>query len=126
MTLREVKSAFLDKLSDDKKQAFLDEFHAAERGDARHKVVNQYGIHLSPEERKGVEEFFAEGNKVMDIMCAKITNGEKQAFLDEFVAAEAGDARHKVVNKFGIHLNPEERKLAEDFFAKAELGKIVD
>ena len=122
MKLIEVKKAFLDKIPADKRQAFLEEFHAAERGEARHKVVKKYGIHLSPEERKGVEEFFAEGNKVMDMMCAKA----KQSFLDEFVAAAPGDARHKVVNKYGIHLNPEERKLAEDFFAKAELGKIVD
>ena len=122
MKLCEVKKAFLDKLPEDKKKAFLDEFHAAERGDARHKVVNKYGIHLSPAERKGVEEFFAEGNKVMDMMADKA----RQSFLDEFVAAAPGDARHKVVNKYGIHLNPEERKFAEDFFAKAELGKIVE
>ena len=126
MKLAEVKSAFLDKLSEDQRQAFLDEFHAAERGDARHKVVNKYGIHLGAEERKGVEEFFAEGNKVMDLMVAKITEGEKDDFLKEFVAAEAGDPRHKVVNKYGIHLNADERKMAEDFFAKAELGSIVD
>lgn len=121
----EVKKAFLDKLAADQQKAFLDEFHAAARGAARHAVVKKYGIHLSPAERAGVEAFFAEGNKVMDLLCAKITNGTKEAFLDEFVAAAPGDARHKVVNKFGIHLNPAERKLAEDFFAKAELGEIV-
>ena len=126
MTLKEVKTAFLDKLPADQQKAFMDEFHAAERGDARHKVVNKYGIHLSAEERAGVEEFFAEGNKVMDCMVANITNGTKDDFLAEFVAAEAGDARHKVVNKYGIHLNAEDRKAAEDFFAKAELGAIVD
>ena len=125
MKLFEVKAAFLDKLSPDKRVAFMDEFHAAARGEERHKVVNKYGIHLTPEERKGVEEFFAEGNKVMDMMCAKITKGEKQAFLDEFVAAAPGAPRHKVVNRYGIHLDQEERKIAEDFFAKAELGNIV-
>ena len=125
MKLAEVKKAFLDKLSADQQQAFLDEFHAAERGAARHAVVKKYGIHLGADERKGVEEFFAEGNKVMDLLCAKITNGTKEDFLKEFVATPAGDARHKVVNKYGIHLNAEERKMAEDFFAKAELGAII-
>ena len=122
MKLIEVKKAFLDKIPEDQRAAFLAEFHAAERGDARHKVVNKYGIHLTPEERKGVEEFFAEGNQIMDMMCAKAV----ESFLAEFVEAAPGDARHKVVNKFGIHLNPEERKAAEDFFAKADLGVIVD
>ena len=122
MTLAEVKKAFLDKLADDKKEAFLKEFHAAERGAARHAVVKKYGIHLGAEERKGVEEFFAEGNKVMDMMADRA----RQSFLEEFVAAAPGAERHKVVNKFGVHLTPEERKLAEAFFAKAALGKIVD
>ena len=125
MKFLEVKKAFLDKLAADQQKAFLDEFHAAARGAARHAVVKKYGIHLSPAERAGVEAFFAEGNKVMDLLSAKITNGTKEAFLKEFVAAAPGDARHKVVNKFGIHLDPVERKLAEDFFAKAELGEII-
>lgn len=126
LAYKEVKKAFIDKLSKDQEKAFMEEFHAAARGAARHAVVKKYGIHLSPDERKGVEEFFAVGNKVMDLLCDKITEGTKEDFLKEFVAAAPGDARHKVVNKFGIHLNPAERKLAEDFFAKADLGLITD
>ena len=125
MKYAEVKKAFLDKLAADQQEAFLTEFSSAKRGATRHAVVKKYGIHLSPSERKGVEEFFAEGNKVMDILCKKITVGTESAFLKEFVEAAPGNERHRVVNKFGIHLNAEERMLAENFFAKAELGEII-
>ena len=126
MTFKEVKSAFIDKLSPDQVPAFLKEMGEAERGDARHKVVNKYEIHLSPEERKGVEEFFAEGNKAMDILTGNITNGTKEDFLKEFMTAVPGDPRHKVVNKYGIHLNADDRKVVEDFFAKADIGIIAE